>query len=129
MNGQALPERLLLFCARANTDAELGHISRGADVIVRAECIGGTTTWMSISAEGVAAETNPLTRHSAETIVLRAPVSAWAELADPDAAPRRHDLLALTKAPGGIEIVEGRTSLIRHLRVLNRIVEIGRSNG
>jgi hypothetical protein len=62
-------------------------------------------------------------------ITLRGPRSAWRELADPQAAPRRHDLLALTKVADGIEIVAGRDHLIRHLRVLNRLVELGRARG
>ncbi|MGQ4818532.1 hypothetical protein ACQ1ZK_15525, partial [Enterococcus faecium] len=47
---------------------------------------------------------------------LRGPVGAWRELVDAGAAPRRHDLLALTKAADGLEVVAGREQLIRHLR-------------
>ncbi|MGY1828656.1 MULTISPECIES: hypothetical protein [unclassified Blastococcus] len=57
---------------------------------------------------------------------LRGPLSAWRELVDPGAAPRRHDLLALTKVPDGLEVVAGREQLIRHLRVITRLVELAR---
>ncbi len=57
---------------------------------------------------------------------LRGPAGAWRELVDDRAAPRPHDLLALTKAVDGIEVVAGREQLIRHLRVITRLVELAR---
>ena len=60
---------------------------------------------------------------------LRGPVRAGQELGDPGAAPRRHDLLALTKVADGIEVVAGREHLIRHLRVITRLVELARLHG
>ncbi|MFC7404612.1 alpha/beta fold hydrolase [Georgenia alba] len=64
-----------------------------------------------------------------DRLVLRAPRDVWRELADPSAAPRRHDLLSLTKADDGIEIVTGREVMIRHLRVLTRLVELAKGVG
>ncbi len=63
----------------------------------------------------------------ADRLELRGPASAWAELCSRHPAPRRHDLLALTKAPDGLEVVTGHEHLLRHLRVLNRLVELGRN--
>lgn len=60
---------------------------------------------------------------------LRGPAAAWRELVDDGAVPRRHDLLALTKVADGIEVVAGREQLIRHLRVITRLVELGRLHG
>ncbi|WP_219414219.1 hypothetical protein [Pseudonocardia nigra] len=57
--------------------------------------------------------------------VRAAPGANWST---PRAAPRRHHLLSLTKAADGIEIVAGRDHLIRHLRVITRLVELGRGH-
>lgn len=63
----------------------------------------------------------------ADLLELRGPASAWAELHSAHPAPRRHDLLALVKARDGLEVAAGREHLLRHLRVLNRLVELGRN--
>lgn len=64
-----------------------------------------------------------------DVIQLQGGASAWRDLADGNAPPRRHDLLALLKAVDGIDVISGRNELIRHLRVLTRLVEIGKSCG
>ena len=66
---------------------------------------------------------------AAAEIELRGSVRTWREVVDADAAPRRHDLLALTKLPDGITIEAGREHLIRHLRVITRLVELGKAHG
>ncbi|GAA4415296.1 hypothetical protein GCM10023169_01480 [Georgenia halophila] len=62
-----------------------------------------------------------------DRLVLRGSRAVWCELADPGATPRRHDLLALTKAAAGIEVVAGREVMIRHLRVLARLVDVAKA--
>lgn len=64
-----------------------------------------------------------------DLIELQGGASAWLDLADLNAPPRRHDLLALIKAEDGIVVISGRIELIRHLRVLTRLVQIGKSCG
>ena len=66
---------------------------------------------------------------AAPRIVLRADRRTWCELVSPDAPPRRHDLLSLVKADDGIEVVEGWEHVVRHLRVVTRLVELGRTVG
>jgi hypothetical protein len=62
-------------------------------------------------------------------VTLRAARRTWRELVSSDAPPRRHDLLSLVKADGGIEVVEGWEHVVRHLRVVTRLVELGRTVG
>lgn len=66
---------------------------------------------------------------AAPRIVLRADRRTWGELLSADAPPRRHDLLSLVKADDGIEVVEGWDHVVRHLRVITRLVELGRTVG
>lgn len=63
-----------------------------------------------------------------DVIHLRGSDSTWLELADADAQPLRHDLLSLIKSDDGIEVVSGWIELVRHLRVISRLVEIGKSH-
>lgn len=110
-----------------NSDPENAHIGRwsrfavrllddqGGDVVVQYR--HGT---VAVDAAGSGAGVD---------LELCGPRSAWRELVDAGAAPRRHDLLSLTKAPDGIDIVAGRDHLLRHLRVLTRLVELGRAHG
>jgi hypothetical protein len=58
-------------------------------------------------------------------IHLQGSTSAWAQLADPN--PPRHDVLALLKAPDGLAVVAGYDGLLRHVRVITRLVEIGKT--
>jgi hypothetical protein len=62
-------------------------------------------------------------------VTLRAARRTWRELVSSDAPPRRHDLLSLVKADGGIEVVGGWEHVVRHLRVVTRLVELGRTVG
>lgn len=135
MSGHPFLQR---WAEAVDADPENAHIGRWSSFVVRAEVLpagddpgreevvrysrGRVTVGTGADPDGGAGPEDAV-------IVLRGPRSAWRELADPHAAPRRHDLLALTKAPDGIEVVAGRDHLIRHLRVLNRLVELGRARG
>lgn len=110
-----------------NADAENAHIGRWSTFVVRAQDDAGAETTMRYHRGTVTL--GPAGEASEAVIVLRASRRAWRELADPDAPPRRHDLVALTKVSDGIEIVDGGKHLIRHLRVLTRLVEVGRACG
>lgn len=123
MTGRAWLESWAEDVAADPENAHVGRFSRfvvrlrddeGGDVALRYD--GGTVT-LGDGADVTA------------DIELRAPGSAWRELVNPRAAPRRHDLLALTKAPHGITIEAGRDHLIRHLRVITRLVELGKAHG
>lgn len=142
-------ERFDIWAAAVEEDAENAHIGRFTDVTValvdetggavvlhyehgRLHVVGGTRPDDDddVVAGGAGATGAAFDEaHCDADLVLRGPASAWVELLDPDAAPRRHDLLSLTKAPGGITVVRGREHLLRHLRVLTRLVEIGRRRG
>jgi hypothetical protein len=120
-------EWLQRWVEAVNADAENAHIGRWSSFVVRAQDDAGAEETVRYHRGAVAI--GPVEDAGAAVITLRGPRSAWRELADPQAAPRRHDLLALTKVADGIEIVAGRDHLIRHLRVLNRLVELGRARG
>lgn len=119
------------WSAAVAADPENAHIGRfsyfavrvqedtGAERIVR--YTRGTVSWGTADGDAASVPEAPA------VITLRGSRSAWRELVDPHARPRRHDLLALTKVPDGIEIVSGRDDLIRNLRVLTRLVELGRA--
>lgn len=121
--------RLEEWAAAVNADPENGHIGRWSSFVVRAQDEDGTERTVRYDRGTVSLGDPGGERHVDAVITLRGPRSAWRELADPDARPRRHDLLALSKLPDGIEVVAGREHLIRHLRVLTRMVELGRTRG
>jgi hypothetical protein len=106
-------------------DSENAHIGRFSEFTVRLRDDEGSEVTLRYAHGTVTVD--PV--GSAEPqIELRGPRSAWRELVDPDAVPRRHDLLSLTKAADGLEVVSGRHHRLRHLRVLNRLVELGRAD-
>ncbi|MGH3316460.1 MAG: hypothetical protein ACRDO0_09990, partial [Nocardioidaceae bacterium] len=113
-------------------DAENAHIGRFTDLTVRLADDHGGDVVLHYDHGRVHVEDalqSGKGRAPDADLVLRGTTSAWAELVDSGALPRRHDLLALTKAADGIEVVSGREHLLRHLRVLTRLVEIGRAHG
>jgi hypothetical protein len=113
------------WVAAVGADPENAHIGRFTVLTVRLVATSGTELVLHYDRGSVRlVEDGP-----APQLELRGPASAWAELLDPQAAPRRHDLLSLLKAPKGLEVVSGREHLLRHLRVLTRLVEIGRDCG
>ncbi|MGH3355062.1 MAG: hypothetical protein ACRDOJ_04140 [Nocardioidaceae bacterium] len=120
------------WVAAVAQDAENAHVGRFTDLTVRLLDDHGGDVVLHYDhgrvdvVDGPPAEEDPA---AGAELVLEGPASAWAELIDPDAVPRRHDLLSLTKAADGIGVVSGREHLLRHLRVLTRLVEIGRRSG
>jgi hypothetical protein len=118
------------WVAAVGQDAENAHIGRFTDVTVRLVDDRGGDIVLHYDHGRVHVQDAPDDDEESDAdLVLRGPTSAWAELVDPEAMPRRHDLLSLTKAADGIEVVSGREHLLRHLRVLTRLVEIGRAHG
>jgi hypothetical protein len=107
-------------------DPENAHIGRWSTFVVRLEDGGGSALVLRYERGTVVVDPGGTAQPD---LVLRGPRGAWRELVDASAAPRRHDLLSLTKAPDGLEVVAGRDSLLRHLRVLTRLVELGRAHG
>lgn len=108
-----------------NGDQENAHIGRWTSFIVRAQDgVGGEET---VHYDRGTVALGPVVDPGAAVITLCGPPSAWRELADPHAAPRRHDLLALTKVSDGLQVVAGREHLVRHLRVLTHLVELGKA--
>ena len=107
-----------------NADPENAHIGRFSHFVLEALTPEGGRVTLKYSAGSVTLKEE--TSEVAGDIQLRATRRTWMELFDPHAPPRRHDLLSLTKAPDGIEVVSGWTDLVRHLRVLSRLVELGK---
>ncbi|NEK85622.1 hypothetical protein GCU60_07585 [Blastococcus saxobsidens] len=120
-----IPERLAGWARAVAHDPENAHIGRFTAFTARLVDDRGGDVLVSYDHGAVTVEDGV----PGADLELRGPVSAWRELVDPDAAPRRHDLLALTKAPDGIEVVSGREQLIRHLRVITRLVQLARAAG
>lgn len=116
------PERLAGWARAVAGDPENAHIGRFSTFTARLVDDGGGDVVLRYDHGAVLVEDG---RPGAD-LELRGPVSAWRELVDPAAAPRRHDLLALIKAPDGLEVVSGREHLIRHLRVITRLVQLAR---
>lgn len=120
-------ERLQRWADAVNADPENAHIGRWSSFDVRVQDDTGAEQTVHYHCGTVTL--GPAGETSEAVITLRGSSRAWRELADPHAPPRRHDLLALTKVPDGVEIVAGRDHLVRHLRVLSRLVEVGRVCG
>lgn len=116
------------WAAAVAADPENAHVGRFSAFTVRLADDAGRHVLLRYEHGRVAVEASATDAEEPADLVLRGPVAAWAELGDPDAAPRRHDLLALTKAEDGLEVVAGREHLLRHLRVLSRLVELGRTD-
>lgn len=120
------------WVAAVAQDTENAHVGRFTNLTVRLLDDQGGDVVLHYDhgrvdvADGRPTEEDPA---AGADLILEGPASAWAELIDPDAVPRRHDLLSLTKAADGIGVVSGREHLLRHLRVLTRLVEIGRRSG
>jgi hypothetical protein len=114
------------WAAAVAADPENAHIGRWSRFTVRLAEDGGAAVLLRYDRGAVSV--GPAGDDTAADVGLRAPRSAWRELVAADPAPRRHDLLSLLKAPGGITLVTGREHLIRHLRVLTRLVELGRAH-
>lgn len=111
------------WVAAVDADAENAHIGRFTDLTVRLVATPREHLVLHYDHGSVAL----VEEGSDAQLELHGPPSVWAELLDPQAAPRRHDLLSLTKADDGLAVVSGREHLLRHLRVLTRLVEIGRN--
>lgn len=114
------------WISAVNTDPECCHIGRFARFSVEIDTCDGDRTYLTYATgqlymhhEGEPLQTD---------IRLSGSNAAWCELVDPSAAPRRHDLLALLKAPDGIEVLAGWPEMLRNLRVLSRFVELGKTH-
>lgn len=112
-----------------NEDPENAHIGRWSSFVVRARDDAGAEQTVRYHRGKVELNLSPAGQADEAVITLRGSRRAWRELADPHAPPGRHDLLALTKVPDGIQIVTGGDHLLRHLRVITRLVEVGRACG
>jgi hypothetical protein len=128
MNG--LPSAVDAFRDRwftaVRNDPENRHIGRFSTFTVRLRSPGGDDVSMCYAAGELQVVDDPLEIDPPDLIELTATPATWVELADPAAPPLRHDLLALVKAADGIEITSGRLHLIRHLRVITRLVELAK---
>lgn len=126
----------------ATNDAENRHIGRSTQFVVLAENTTGaaiTIRYDHGTVDWRTGETNDtpspdihgraaFAEADVDHIHLRATDATWRELANPSAAPRRHDLLSLIKTDDGIEVLSGWLALVRHLRVISRLVEIGKAH-
>jgi hypothetical protein len=123
-------------------DAENRHIGRSTQFVVLAENTTGAAItirydrgivdWHTGDTADRQSPDTPVgtgfAANEVDRIHLRATDAVWRELANPSAAPRRHDLLSLIKADDGIEVLSGWIALVRHLRVISRLVEIGKAH-
>lgn len=109
-----------------NADPENTHIGALSEFTVRLLDDEDADVFVRYDHGTVSVDTSGGT---AAQIELRGPRGAWRELVDPTAAPRRHDLLSLLKAENGLVVAAGRDHLLRHLRVLTRLVDLGRAHG
>ncbi|SDW91466.1 hypothetical protein SAMN04487912_105347 [Arthrobacter sp. cf158] len=109
-----------------NADRENRHIGRMSRFMLRFELEDGEHADFLYAAGTLSfASADPT---GEDLLHIAGGAAAWAELSDANAAPRRHDLLALLKAPQGLEVVDGHDILLRHLRVITRLVEIGKKD-
>lgn len=115
------------WVSAVNADAENRHIGRMSRFGLRLECNDGDHADF-LYTEGKLTSGTPVPGPQEDFIHLQGSAAAWSELSDANAAPRRHDLLALLKAPDGLVVVAGYDGLLRHLRVITRLVEIGKAN-
>lgn len=62
-----------------------------------------------------------------EHIVLSATESGWGQVFDPQPKPQLHDLLALAKNSPDVTVGGSDVELVRNLRVLARLVDLGKA--
>lgn len=62
-----------------------------------------------------------------EHIVISATQTGWGQVFDPDPKPLLHDLLALGKNSPDVAIGGSDVELVRNLRVLTRLVDLGKA--
>jgi hypothetical protein len=62
-----------------------------------------------------------------EHIVLSATQAGWGQVFDPKPKPQQHDLLALAKNSPDVTIGGSDVELVRNLRVLARLVDLGKA--
>ncbi|WP_156642265.1 hypothetical protein [Arthrobacter sp. B6] len=115
------------WVSAVNADTENSHIGRMSRFTLRLESTEGDKANFVYRA-GLLSSGDPAADSQEDFIHLQGSPAAWAELADANAAPRRHDLLALLKSQEGLTVVTGYDGLLRHLRVITRLVEIGKAN-
>lgn len=115
------------WVSAVNADPENRHIGRMSRFGLRLESNDGDHADF-LYTEGTLTPGTPAPGPQEDFIHLQGSAAAWSELSDANAAPRRHDLLALLKAPGGLAVIVGYDGLLRHLRVITRLVEIGKAN-
>lgn len=60
-------------------------------------------------------------------IVLSATQAGWAQVFDPQPKPLQHDLLALAKNSPDVTVGGSDVELVRNLRVLARLVDLGKA--
>lgn len=60
-------------------------------------------------------------------IVLSATQAGWAQVFDPQPKPQHHDLLALAKNSPDVTVGGSDVELVRNLRVLARLVDLGKA--
>lgn len=116
------------WVADVNADSECRHIGQFSHFILEAESTAGRKVRVQYCAGEVSIVGDMDDDVLADFIQLRGSDSTWLVLADAFAPPRRHDLLSLIKAEDGIEVLSGWIELVRHLRVIARLVEIGKSH-
>lgn len=115
------------WVSAVNVDRENQHIGRMSRFVLRLESRDGEyADFVYRAGTLVSGNTDPASHEDLIHVVGSA--AAWNELSDANAAPRRHDLLALLKAPEGLEVVAGYDGLLRHLRIITRLVEIGKAS-
>jgi hypothetical protein len=111
-----------------DTDPENRHIGRFSHFRVQLESETGQVIRIQYAAGKLSFVDIADDEGALDLIHLRGNESTWVQLVDAEAPPLRHDLLSLIKAPEGIEVISGWDELLRHLRVITRLVELGKLN-
>ncbi|MBP5935739.1 hypothetical protein [Streptomyces acidiscabies] len=106
-------------------DPELCHTGRFSNFLIELVVSDGREIKLTYRAGTLALGDSE--ESDGETLTLCADLHTWTELFHGPPQPLRHDLLALLKHSQGIELRKGRLTLIRNLRVITRLVELGKN--
>lgn len=118
------PDRLDRWCADAGADPENRVAGRFHRFVLRLRVDGGTTVELVYDDGSLRRAAGDDLGARSDVITLAATRAVWDELADPHAAPRRHDLLSLLTADPGVRVTAGWRAMLRHLPVLTRLVTL-----
>lgn len=113
----------------ANSDPELGVIGRWSEFELQFTAADAPVEAFRYSRAVMSRVTTPSEYvDGRDVVVLRGSALAWRDFLSWPPPPDSHHLLAMDRRRTDFEIVHGRHQFVRHLRVINRLLELLRES-